>query len=70
MRAWRHALRYTAEMIVSSGDFVATSGIYRLVGVLGDSQEYTLVYGDAVPEHRGERCRFKLWRAAPHPVRG
>jgi hypothetical protein len=57
-------------MIVSSGDFIATSGIYRLVGVLGDSQEYTLVYGDAVPEHRGERRRFKLVRSARHPLKG
>ena len=63
-------MTYNAGMIVETGDFVATSGIYRLVGVLGDAQEYTLVYGDAVPEHRGERCRFALVRSAPHPVRG
>jgi hypothetical protein len=57
-------------MIVETGDFIATSGIYPLVGVLGDSQEYTLVYGGTVPELRGERCRFKLVRSARHPLKG
>jgi hypothetical protein len=61
---------YTAGMNVETGDFVGMSGIYRLVGHLGDNQEYTLVYGDEVPMHRGERSRFKLVRAARHPVKG
>jgi hypothetical protein len=58
-------------MIVRTGDFVATSGIYRLVGVLGaEHEEITLAYGDPVPKHKGENARFKLVRAAPHPTKG
>jgi hypothetical protein len=55
---------------VSTGDFIATSGIYKLMGVLGDEQTITLVYGDAVPLHRGERAVFRLIHAAKHPIRG
>jgi len=56
--------------MLSSGDFVATSGIYKPVGVLGDEQPLTLVYGDSAPLHRGEKVRYKLVLAAKHPIRG
>ena len=35
------------QFIVDSGDFVATTGIYRMVD--HPEREITLVYGDAVP---------------------
>ena len=46
---------YTAEMkhfIVDSGDFVTTTGIYRMLG--DPEHEVTLVYGDAVPTVQGK----------------
>jgi hypothetical protein len=42
-----------AEVILDTGDYIATSGIYKLIGVLGVMQEYTLIVGDAAPKCAG-----------------
>jgi hypothetical protein len=62
---------YTALMrqfIVVSGDFVATTGIYRMVD--HPEREITLIYGDAVPTFQGNQVKFRLIRAAKNPRRG
>jgi hypothetical protein len=62
---------YTASVkhfIVDSGDFIATTGIYRMVDHPG--REITLVYGDAVPTFQGKKVKFRLIRAAKNPRRG
>jgi hypothetical protein len=40
------------HFIVQSGDFVATSGIYRMND--HPEREITLIYGDAVPTFQGK----------------
>jgi hypothetical protein len=62
---------YTASMkhfIVDPGDFIATTGIYRMLDHPG--REITLVYGDAVPTFQGKKVKFTLIRAAKNPRRG
>jgi len=56
--------------VVTSGDYVATTGIYRLLGVLGMREEITLLYGDMTPLFRGQRVNWELVRAAKHPIKG
>jgi hypothetical protein len=56
------------HFIVESGDFVTTTGIYRMLD--HPNREITLVYGDAVPTFQNETMRFRLIRAAKNPRRG
>jgi hypothetical protein len=56
------------QFIVDSGDFVATSGIYRMVDHPG--REITLVYGDTVPTFQKQKVKFRLIRSAKNPKRG
>jgi hypothetical protein len=71
--AFRAALlfSYTVCMknfVVESGDFITTSGIYRMNDHPG--REITLIYGDAVPTFQGKKVKFRLIRAAKNPRRG
>jgi len=54
--------------MVESGDFVTTTGIYRLAE--HPQREITLVYGDAVPTFRNRKAKWRLIRAAKNPRRG
>ena len=56
------------HFIVESGDFVMTSGIYRMLDHA--NREVTLVYGDSVPTFQRRKVKFRLIRAAKHPRRG
>ena len=56
------------QFIVESGDFVATSGIYRMND--HPEREITLIYGDSVPTFQGNKVTFRLIRAAKNPRRG
>ena len=56
------------QFIVDSGDFVVTTGIYRMVDHPG--REITLVCGDAVPTFQKKKVKFRLIRAAKNPRRG
>ncbi len=56
------------QFVVDSGDFVATTGIYRMVD--HPEREITLVYGDAVPTFQKKKVKFRLIRAAKNPRRG
>jgi hypothetical protein len=56
------------HFIVNSGDFVTTTGIYRMLG--DPEHEITLVYGDAVPTFQSNKVRFRLIRAAKNPRQG
>ena len=56
------------NFIVESGDFITTSGIYRMNDHPG--REITLIYGDAVPTFQGRKIKFRLIRAAKNPRRG
>jgi hypothetical protein len=49
------------NFIVESGDFITTSGIYRMDEHPG--REITLIYGDAVPTFQGKKIKFRLIRA-------
>jgi hypothetical protein len=53
------------NFIVESGDFITTSGIYRMDEHPG--RESTLIYGDAVPTFQGRKIKFRLIRAAKTP---
>jgi hypothetical protein len=53
---------------VESGDFITTSGIYRMNDHPG--REIALIYGDAVPTFQGKKVAFRLIRAAKNPRRG
>jgi hypothetical protein len=44
------------NFVVESGDFIATSGIYRMNDHPG--QEITLIYCDAVPTFQGRKISF------------
>ena len=46
------------QFIVDSGDFVAASGIYRMVD--HPEREITLVYGDTVPTFQKQKVKFQL----------
>ena len=52
-------------MNVESGDFITTSGIYRMEEHPG--REITLIYGDAVPTFQGKKVnldyarRMRIW---------
>jgi hypothetical protein len=56
------------QFVVESGDFVATTGIYRMVE--HPEREITLVYGDSVPTFQRQKVKFRLIRAAKNPRRG
>ena len=56
------------SFVVESGDFITTSGIYRMNDHPG--REITLIYGDAVPTFQGKKVTFRLIRAAKNPRRG
>jgi hypothetical protein len=56
------------NFVVESGDFITTSGIYRMNDHPG--REITLMYGDAVPTFQGKKVTFRLIRAAKNPRRG
>ena len=56
------------QFIVDSGDFVATTGIYRMVN--HPEREITLVYGDTVPTFQKKKVKFRLIRAAKNLRRG
>jgi hypothetical protein len=56
------------QFIVDSGDFVTTTGIYRMTD--HPEREVTLIYGDAVPTFQGRKVKFRLIRAAKNPRRG
>jgi hypothetical protein len=56
------------QFIVQSGDFIATSGIYRMIDHPG--REITLIYGDPVATFQGKKVKFRLIRAAKNPRRG
>ena len=56
------------NFVVQSGDFIATSGIYRMNDHPG--REITLIYADAVPTFQGKKVKFRLIRAAKNPRRG
>jgi hypothetical protein len=56
------------NFVVGSGDFITTSGIYRMNDHPG--REITLIYGDAVPTFQGKKVTFRLIRAAKNPRRG
>jgi hypothetical protein len=56
------------NFVVESGDFITTSGIYRMND--HPRREITLIYGDAVPTFQGKKVRFRLVRAAKNPRRG
>jgi hypothetical protein len=56
------------QFIVASRDFVATTGIYRMLDHPG--REITLIYGDAVPTFQKKKVKFRLIRAAKNPRRG
>ena len=56
------------NFVVQSGDFITTSGIYRMND--HPSREITLIYGDAVPTFQGKKVKFRLIRAAKNPRRG
>ena len=56
------------NFVVESGDFITTSGIYRMNDHPG--REITLIYGDAVPTFQGKKVTFRLIRAAKNPRRG
>jgi hypothetical protein len=56
------------NFVVESGDFITTSGIYRMNDHPG--REITLIYGDAVLTFQGRKVRFRLIRAAKNPRRG
>jgi hypothetical protein len=49
------------NFVVESGDFITTSGIYRINGKRPSDQndhpgrEITLIYGDAVPTFQGKK---------------
>jgi hypothetical protein len=64
------------NFVVESGDFITTSGIYRINGKRPSDQndhpgrEITLIYGDAVPTFQGKKVTFRLIRAAKNPRRG
>ena len=56
------------NFVVESGEFITTSGIYRMNEHPG--REITLIYGDAVPTFQGKKVKFRLIRAAKNPRRG
>jgi len=55
------------HFIVDSGDFVTTTGIYRMLD--HPNREITLLHGDSVPTFQ-KQVKFRLIRAAKHPKRG
>jgi hypothetical protein len=59
---------FMKNFVVESGDFITTSGIYRMSDHPG--REITLIYGDAVPTFQGRKIKFRLIRAAKNPRRG
>jgi hypothetical protein len=56
------------HFIVKSGDFITSSGIYRMSD--HPEREITLIYGDPVPTFQGKKVKFRLIRAAKNPRRG
>jgi hypothetical protein len=54
------------SFVVESGDFITTSGIYRMNDHPG--REITLIYGDAVPTFQERRSRFGS--SAPQKIPG
>jgi hypothetical protein len=52
---------------LESGDFITTSGIYRMNDHPG--REITLIYGDAVPTFQGKRFGSSALRKIPGEAR-
>jgi hypothetical protein len=48
------------NFVVESGDFITTSGMYRMNDHPG--REITLIYGDAVPTFQGKKVTFRVIR--------
>jgi hypothetical protein len=54
------------NFVVQSGNFITTSGIYRMNDHPG--REITLIYGDAVPMCPGKKVKFRLIREMPRSL--
>ena len=60
---------YMKNFVVQSGDFITTSGIFRM-NDHPERRQCRILDGDAVPTFHGKKITFRLIRAAKNPRRG